>query len=206
MITVIVPKGRLPEFASHQKRYGAQPGQELAVQIRAANPASDSVDITVLSAPSGSRLTDTAAPGNLVFRYTPAVRDTGDTFTVIFSAANKNGVVDDTIFLDVRKLGQNSDVTGSWGISQDGATMSITFKADNSYSLLISAMDGGTPTILVTETGMYTVSGNAVTMTGTGCMALGMTVACGDPKTGTVSGNQMTIPDDEGNPVILTKQ
>jgi hypothetical protein len=176
------------------------------VQIRAANPASDSVDIAVLSALPGSRLTDTATPGSLVFRYTPAARDTGDTFAVIFSATNKNGVVDDTILIEVRKVGQNSNVVGAWGISQDEATMSITFKADNSYSLLVSVMDGGIPTVLVTETGTYTVSGNSVTMTGTGCMALGMTVACGEPKTGTVSGNQMTIPDDDGNPVVLTKE
>jgi hypothetical protein len=206
VITVVVLKGPLPEFASHQKHLIAQVNQELAVQIRATNPASDSVDIGVSSSPPGSRWTDTATPGNLVYRYTPAARDTGDTFTVIFSAANANGTVYDTISFEVRKPGQAAGVVGSWGVSDQGTTVSITFQADAGYSLMISIMDGVIPTIMATETGTYTVSGNSVTMTGTNCMVLAMAAACGDPQTGTISGNQMTIPTDDGETMVLTKE
>jgi hypothetical protein len=72
------------------------------------------------------------------------------------------------------------------------------FNANNTFTL-----DAGG---LATMNGTYTYSGNTVTMTATSCTVLGQPSSdCGDPTTGTVSGNTMTMDNGDGTTSTLTK-
>jgi hypothetical protein len=95
----------------------------------------------------------------------------------------------------------SSDVTGTWSIGESGGSMDLLLKADKTYQLTVSVGE----TVMSKEEGTYTASGSTITLTGTQCQALGMTVQCEDPYICTVSSNKLTIPSEDGN-TVLTKQ
>jgi hypothetical protein len=97
--------------------------------------------------------------------------------------------------------GTNTPVNpvGTWKVTQSGATMTIVVNSNNTFTMDLSGVS--------TMSGTYTLSGNQITLTYTGCTIFGLpSTDCGDPDVGTVSGNQMTIPNNDGSTSTLTRQ
>jgi hypothetical protein len=190
---------RAPVFAALSGPFVAYPGQQYSLQVRTINPAADSVTVAAVSYPAGAQCTAAPYGGTLVFKYTPAEKDTGSSVKAIFSAINKNGVAYDTITISIQR--QASGAVGTWTASQAGSGMSITFKSNNTYTLLLT-MSGSE---LYTENGTFIETGNTVVMTCVSCTILGMEGQCSLPVTGTISGSSMTVPNDDGTSTTLTK-
>jgi hypothetical protein len=96
---------------------------------------------------------------------------------------------------------QTTSAVGTWSKSEQGVSASIVFRSDNTYTFTINAAG----TEMSRESGTYTTSGSSVTMTPTSCNAVGMTVQCNGNTTSTISGTQMTVPNDDGTSMVLTK-
>jgi hypothetical protein len=87
---------------------------------------------------------------------------------------------------------------GTWKATQSGATMTVVITASNTFTMDLAGLS--------TMAGNCSVSGNKVTFTYTNCTLLGSSITCSDPDVGTISGNTMTLPNNDGTTTTLTKQ
>jgi hypothetical protein len=197
VLVTVKPQGNHPPvFASITGPFTAYPNQQYTLQISTTNPATDSVTVTAVSYPAGSQLTAPPFSGTLLFKYTPLEKDTGSSIKVIFSAANSSAITYDTVTLQVQRL-QNIAV-GMWTVTQDGQTIALVINANQTFTIDYAG--------LLNVSGTCVVSGTTVTLTPVSCTVLGQSSTdCGDPAIGTISGNQMTMPNGDGTSTILTK-
>jgi hypothetical protein len=92
---------------------------------------------------------------------------------------------------------QAVNAVGSWAVSEAGVTVTLDVKNDKTFVMDYAGV--------ATMSGTYTLSGNAITLTYTNCEAMGMATTCEDPAVGTISGNKMTLPVEDGT-MTLTKK
>jgi hypothetical protein len=93
---------------------------------------------------------------------------------------------------------QSVNAVGTWKVTASGSTMTVVVNADKSFSMDLSGMS--------TMSGTYTLDVNKIIFTYTSCALLGTAIDCSAPDTGTIKGDQLTMPNGDGTLTTLARQ
>jgi uncharacterized membrane protein len=93
---------------------------------------------------------------------------------------------------------QTVNAVGTWKVTQSGSTMTVVVNANDSFSMNLSGMS--------TMSGTYTLNVNKIIFTYTYCTLLGTAIQCSSPDSGTISGDQLVMPNGDGTSTTLARQ